>query len=130
MSTFEQQKKIGNLIANDVTPSMTSLDILSSIKMINNITESVNNDTPLGKIAGEELKYLNAAMKALVDNPALNQKFGTGFEASMQVAALLKNRNSERIYQRVLDDALESNDRLKLAEGVKRVNTGGAWTTS
>ena len=109
MSSFEAEKKIEGLIANDLSPQLSTIDVLSSLKLISHFEEKIEADdtNPTTKIAKEELKYLGLAMKALEDNPSLTQRFGSGFSgAIMAVSGLLKQRQSERVCRSIIDKVI------------------------
>ena len=130
MSSFEAEKKIEGLIANDLSPQLSTIDILSSLKLISHFESKIaeNDDNPTTKIAKEELKYLGLAMTALNDNPALSQRFGHGFSGAMAVSGLLKQRQSERVYKNIIDGVLDTGTAqgLDLNSSVARVNLNGS----
>ena len=59
-------------------------------------------------IAREEIKYLEAAMKAISTNSGLQSKFGSGFEGVQELANIIKQRQSQRVFESVLEDVLEN----------------------
>ena len=65
MDNYGDLKQLERHIANDVTPSRTTTDILANLKLLNETKTLASQDTPLGNIAKEETKYLEAAMKAI-----------------------------------------------------------------
>ena len=106
----DKMKQIERAVANDTAPSLSSVDVLSSLKLFGTLRKQLNDEDISNaekKIISEELKYLDAAMVAVSNNPILSHRFGGGFGASMAVAELLKERQSERIYNDVIDKALE-----------------------
>ena len=60
MSSFEAEKKIEQLISNDLNPQLSTIDILSSLKLISHFEQKIadGDDNPSTSIAKEELKYL------------------------------------------------------------------------
>ena len=125
MSTYDSEKKIEGLISNDLSPQLSTIDILSSLKLIGHFENQIEEhpDKATSKVAKEELKYLGLAMKALEDNPALTSRFGSGFAGAMAVTGLLKQRQSERTYKKIIDDILDTPDSgLDLDTSVVRVN--------
>ena len=130
MSSFEAEKKLEGLIANDTAPQLSTIDILSSLKLISHFESKIEDGdrNPTTAIAKEELKYLGLAMKALEGNPALSQRFGNGFSGAMAVSGLLKQRQSERVYKNIIDGVLDSGSAvgLDLNTSVARVNTAGS----
>lgn len=124
MASYEAEKKIEGLISNDLSPQLSTIDILSSLKLISHFEEKIQakDPNPSTKVAKEELKYLGLAMKALEDNPALTSRFGSGFSGAMAVTGLLKQRQSERTYKRIIDDILDTEAATQLDTSVARVN--------
>ena len=106
----DKMKQIERAVANDTAPSLSSVDVLSSLKLFGTLRKQLS-DTDISSaekaIIAEELKYLDAGMIAVSKNPILSHKFGGGFSGCMAVAELLKERNSQRIYNKVIDDALQ-----------------------
>jgi hypothetical protein len=110
-SSFDQQQKLNQLIAGENDPNMTTIDILSSLKLISHFETQIDEgkDNATAAIAQEELKYLNAGMKALKTNPALSSRFGSGFQGAMSIAGLLKTKQSERVYDSIIGKILDDN---------------------
>jgi len=126
--SYESEKKIESLIANDLNPQLSTIDILSSLKLISHFEQKIadNDESPSTSIAKEELKYLGLAMKALNDNPALTTRFGSGMSGAMAVSGLLKQRQSERVYKTIIDGVLDTDSGgLDLNSSVAKVNRGG-----
>lgn len=104
--SYEQRKTLESVIAGDNTPTLSNLEILSNIKLIDQITSVAGQNTPLGKIAKEELKYLNAGMDAIANVEVFRDKFGVGFEAAKSVSGLIKAHHSEQVYKETMDKFL------------------------
>ena len=90
-------------VAGDVTRTLSTVDILASLKALDH---TYTNDV-VGEIARNEKAYLTQAMNAINNNAMLSLKFGNGLEGAMAVAGLLKQRNSQRIYEQALDPYAE-----------------------
>ena len=88
-----------NQVAGDVNKTLSTVDILASLKAL----DHSYTDPTVKAIAENEKAYLNQAMKAISENAMLSLKFGNGLEGAMAVAGLLKQRNSQRIYEQALD---------------------------
>jgi hypothetical protein len=100
----DELMKIQQNVGGDVTKTLSTIDVLSSLKAINYFTDTNNKVEPTVKsIADNELKYLSRAMKAISESPALSIKFGNGFEGALGVASLLKQRVGEQYYNAILD---------------------------
>ena len=114
MDNYSDLKNLERHIANDVTPSRSTTDILANLKLLNDTSTLARLDTPLGSIAAEETKYLNAAMLAIQRNKILRDRFGTGLQAAMDVSSLLKDRFNTRVFEEVIDTSLALNPELNL----------------
>ena len=114
MDNYADLKNLERHIANDVTPSRSTTDILANLKLLNDTSTLAKLDTPLGSIAAEETKYLNAAMLAIQRNKILRDRFGTGLQAAMDVSSLLKDRFNTRVFEEVIDSSLTLDPMLKL----------------
>ena len=106
MDNYSDLKNLERHIANDVTPSRSTTDILANLKLLNDTAILSNQKTPLGLIAAEETKYLNAAMKAITENKTLRDRFGSGLQGAMDVSSLLKDRFNTRVFEEVIDQNL------------------------
>ena len=127
-SSFDAQQKLEALITNDTAPSMSTIDILSSLKLIKH-WEDDTSTTASSKIAKEELKYLNAAMNAMDKTPALTNRFGSGFQGAMAISSLLKQRQAERVYNKIIEDVLDkSGTGLTITDAIGKANAGAGAT--
>ena len=105
MDNYNDLKQLERHIANDVTPSRSTTDILANLKLLNETSVLARSDTPLGAIAAEETKYLVAAMSAIKTNKILRDRFGTGLQAAMDVSTLLKDRFNTKVFESVIDSS-------------------------
>ena len=108
MDNYSDLKQLERHIANDVTPSRSTTDILANLKLLSETQKLVTAGGALGEIAKEETKYLNAAMEAIRTNKILRDRFGTGLQAAMDVSTLLKDRFNTRVFEAVVDTHLEN----------------------
>ena len=106
MDNYSDLKQLERHIANDVTPSRSTTDILANLKLLNETSKLAKEETALGSIAAEETKYLVAAMKAIQSNKILRDRFGNGLQAAMDVSTLLKDRFNTRVFEAVIDSNL------------------------
>ena len=109
MDNYSDVKQLERHIANDVTPSRTTTDILANLKLLSETRTLAEGDpdrNPIVAIAKEEIKYLNAAMVAIKDNQILRDRFGTGLQAAMDVSVLIKDRFNAKVFDEVMDNAL------------------------
>jgi hypothetical protein len=107
MDNYADLKQLERHIANDVTPSRSTTDILANLKLLNETSKLALESSPLGSIAKEETKYLSAAMLAIQQNQVLRERFGTGLQAAMDVSSLLKDRFNTRVFEEVIDSSLK-----------------------
>ena len=106
MDNYSDLKNLERHIANDVTPSRSTTDILANLKLLNDTTTLAGQNTPLGLIAAEEIKYLTAAMKAVTENKVLRDRFGSGLQGAMDVSSLLKDRFNTKVFESIIDQNL------------------------
>jgi hypothetical protein len=112
MDNYSDLKNLERHIANDVTPSRSTTDILANLKLLNDTTTLAGQNTPLGLIAAEEIKYLTAAMKAVTTNKVLRDRFGSGLQGAMDVSSLLKDRFNTKVFEAIIDQNLTADNRL------------------
>ena len=110
-------------VAGDVTRTLSTVDILASLKAL----DYDHKDEAIAAIAKNEKAYLSQAMNAINQNAMLSLKFGNGLEGAMAVAGLLKQRNSQQIYEQALDpyaSKVDSKELALLSGGKSSVNLG------
>ena len=122
--SYEAEKKLEQLITNETDPSISTIDILASLKAISYFESQIEDkpDLASSKIAQSELKWLNLAMENLGKNDALNARFGNGFQGAMALSSLLKSRHSERVTQDIFDKILKTKDETDPNVTVGRIN--------
>ena len=104
----DQLLGIQSAVVGDVNKTLSTMDVLSSLKAMDYFQKENNNvNSTIKAIADNELAYLNASMTAISTNPVLQTKFGNGLEGAMAVAGLLKQRNAQRQYEKILDEYAE-----------------------
>ena len=131
MDNYSDLKQLERHIANDVTPSRTTTDILANLKLLNETVTLSSSGTAIGDIAKEEIKYLNAAMSALQTNQILRDRFGTGLQAAMDVSVLIKDRFNKKVFDEVMDQTLDVGAKTNSTLNVKNyVNKRGAITAA
>ena len=126
--SYSAEKKIEQVVVNDQNPSMTTIDILASLKSINHF-QSILDDkkgnglTGAEKIAAHELKYLSMGAEAIGSDGIWRERFGGGLQGAMAMSELLKARESERVTKQLLDEQLGGTDTLN--EAVAKTRGGG-----
>ena len=128
--SYSAEKKIEQVVVNDQNPSMTTIDILASLKSINHFQSIIDGkraqNTPLTgaeMIAQHELKYLSMGANAIGSDGIWRERFGGGLQGAMAMSELLKARESERVTKKLLDDQLGGTDTLDAA--VAKTRGGG-----
>ena len=128
--SYSAEKKIEQVVVNDQNPSMTTIDILASLKSINHFQSIIDSKrvlhTPLTgaeMIAQHELKYLSMGANAIGSDGIWRERFGGGLQGAMAMSELLKARESERVTKKLLDDQLGGTDTLDAA--VAKTRGGG-----
>ena len=128
--SYSAEKKIEQVVVNDQNPSMTTIDILASLKSINHFQSIIDDkrvqNTPLTgaeMIAQHELKYLSMGANAIGSDGIWRERFGGGLQGAMAMSELLKARESERVTKKLLDDQLGGTDTLN--EAVAKTRGGG-----
>jgi hypothetical protein len=112
MDNYADLKNLERHIANDVTPSRSTTDILANLKLLHDTTRLAAEKSPLGEIAKEEIKYLTAAMKAVTENKVLRDRFGSGLQGAMDVSSLLKDRFNTKVFESIIDQNLTTENGL------------------
>ena len=128
MDNYADLKNLERHIANDVTPSRSTTDILANLKLLHDTAKLAETaeTSPLGAIAREETKYLSAAMLAIQKNKILRDRFGTGLQAAMDVSSLIKDRFNTRVFEEVIDSSLSLDANLGLNPAEYAKKNGGA----
>ena len=109
MSNYQDQKLQEANISNEyASPGVTQLGTLSTLKLLAQTKAIAQGDDNIAMIAREEIKYLEAAMKAISTNSGLQSKFGSGFEGVQELANIIKQRQSQRVFESVLEDVLDN----------------------
>lgn len=124
--SYAKQKMLEDAFVGDVTPVMSTIDILSSLKLLDQV-EGINDEN-VKQIVNEETKYLKAAMQALNENPLFRDKFGSGFNGAMQLSGLLKSHHSKMVYDHMMNTVIKADVRLKdIEQYANKRNRGDPW---
>jgi hypothetical protein len=131
MSYDDQKLNEANISNEYATPGVTQLGTLATLKLLAQMSEIAEQDTFVGKTTREEIKYLEAAMGAISSNPGLASKFGSGFDGVQELAAIIKARQSQRVFEDVLNDVFKQANKsggkstvgqFDLAENKRKLN--------
>jgi hypothetical protein len=115
MSTYQEAKLNEVNISNEyASPNATSqLGTLSTLKLLSQAKLLAQGDDNIAMIAAEEIKYLECAMKAISTNQGMKNRYGGGFSGVQELAEIIKSRQSERVYNQVMDSIIIDADEEK-----------------
>ena len=104
-SGFYQQQLLQRSVANDHTKSLSTLETLSALKLLKDVTPEDGKEV-IDAVIQEETRYLSMAMRLLSADNALSQRFGRDLQGSMAVSGLIKQRYAEKRYNALIDRAI------------------------
>ena len=108
-TSYQTEKNLASLISGDTTSALSTVDTLSSLKLLRDLAERSANDgdkKSIQQCIQTETRYLRIALKSLQANPALQSKFGQGLGAALSLANVLREKHSEKTYDAIITDAL------------------------
>ena len=104
--SYAAQQSLAALLSNDTTAALSTVDTLSSLKLLRDLVPE--GDKPLiQRTINVESRYLKTALKALQDNKALRDKFGEGLGAALSLSSLIRSRHAEKTYDAIIDQGIE-----------------------
>ena len=108
MDSYQKQMQLESSLAGFQKPEMTTMDILSSIKMLK---EQYKGDATVAKnldvIARAESEMLVKSIQSLNASPLLQEKLGHSFSSAMQLSSLLRQQRARNITTNALNKMLE-----------------------
>ena len=110
-TSYQTEKNLASLISGDTTSALSTVDTLSSLKLLRDLAERSANDgdkKSIQQCIQTETRYLRIALKSLQANPALQSKFGQGLGAALSLANVLREKHSEKTYDAIISTALET----------------------
>lgn len=110
---YAKQLALQQAVSGNTTPSATSLDVLSSLKLLQAVGTMAESGSAFAPVAEAELRYMQAATNLLKKNSTLRDRFGMDVQAVTNVSALLKQRHSEVLYNAMLDNGIMNDVSLK-----------------
>ena len=121
MDSYQKQMQLESTLAGFERPEMTTMDILSSIKMLK---ENYKDDdkvlADLQTIAKAESDMLVKSIQSLNSSPLLQQKLGHSFQSAMQLSSLLRQQQARNITSAALNKMLDDSD-LSNTLGAKNI---------
>ena len=108
MDSYQKQMQLESNLAGFEKPEMTTMDILSSIKMLK---EQYKADATVTKnlniIAQAESEMLVKSIQSLNASPLLQEKLGHSFSSAMQLSSLLRQQRARNITNKALNKMLD-----------------------
>ena len=107
--SYQKEKQLEASFLNNVTPNSTSIDTLASLKALQHFYPKESDEAKaITSIAQEEARWTMAGIQALKSSRMLQEKLGTGFQASAIAGQLVKQRMAQNVYDAALKAAIES----------------------
>lgn len=126
MDSYQKQLQLESTLAGFQRPEMTTMDILSSIKMLK---EQYKDDAVATKnldvIAKAESEMLVKSIQSLNASPLLQEKLGHSFASAMQLSSLLRQQRARNITTNALNKMLDKSG-LDATLGIKNQTLANA----
>lgn len=91
-------------------PDMTSTSSLANLKLLLEMSKATEDmkdgDLPVKQWFNDEVKSLKIAVD-LLKRPQVQARFGRGFQAAADLAALVKHRVAEKEFERIMDSGIQ-----------------------
>lgn len=112
MKSYSAQKYLESRVSGVRYPTTASTRSLSALKYMNDMTQIIEEakDPDMAKIATESSKYGSAAIHSLANNVGLQNKYGSDEKGVETLESQLKEYQSKRVFESVLDDVLDQAD--------------------
>ena len=128
MDTFAKRQALNENLAGFEVPTMTTMDILSSIKMLKEQYKGSSDADDqsiiksLDALAKSESFLTVKAIQSLQASPLLQQKLGNSWQGAMALSSLLRQRQSENVANAALDRMLKET-KLETTLGARTLAT-------
>ena len=107
--SYQKEKQLEASFLNNIQPNSTSIDTLASLKALQHFYKPDSDEAKaITSIAQEEARWTVAGIQALKSSRMLQEKLGTGFQASAIAGQLVKQRMAQNVYDKALKAAIES----------------------
>ena len=109
-TSYQTEKNLASLIAGDTNSALSTVDTLSSLKLLRDLAGSSTDDRDKSSIQqciDTETQFLRTALFALQKTPALSAKFGTGLGAALSLANVLREKHTMRSYDAIISRSLD-----------------------
>lgn len=106
--SYAAQQSLAALLANDTTAALSTVDTLSSLKLLRDLVPEGDKGL-IQRTIDVESRYLKTSLKLLQspEGGALRTKFGEGLGAALSLASLLRSRHAEKTYDALIDQGIE-----------------------
>lgn len=113
---YSQEKFLHGFISNENgNPALTDTSTLSTLKLLSQLSDDRLQDTddlPLRSFFNNEIRFFKIASKLIKENSLVQQKYGGNMASALALSELVKQRASERAFNKVIDSALTDQDLL------------------
>ena len=109
-NSYQTQQNLAQLVSSDVTSALSTVDTLSSLKLLRELSSSdsikkADRDS-IQACIDSETRYLRTSLHMLQNTPALSRKFGVGLGAALSLSSVLRQKHAEKTYDTVITKAL------------------------
>ena len=111
-TSYQTEKNLASLISGDTTSALSTVDTLSSLKLLRDLAKDSTNDQDvkiIQQVIQTETRYLRTAIHALQSTPSLQNKFGQGLGAALSLANVLREKHAEKTYDSIITEAIKDN---------------------
>ena len=111
-TSYQTERNLASPISGDTTSALSTVDTLSSLKLLRDLAENSSNELDkksIQQVIQTETRYLRTAIHALQSTPSLQNKFGQGLGAALSLANVLREKHAEKTYDSIITDAIKVN---------------------
>jgi len=108
---YQTQQNLASLISGDTTSALSTVDTLSSLKLLRELASGpIDGDArkSIQACINSETKYLRTSLFMLQNTPALSRKFGVGLGAALSLANVLREKHAEKTYNEIITTSLDA----------------------
>jgi hypothetical protein len=112
-SSFSVQQQLAAKMGGSQkdTHAVSPLDELLALKSLKEMAKSTTDKDLWQDYIDNSTRMLRLAATAIKDNPAIEEKLGvSGLQGVLALASLLKQRHADKVFDRVMDQAISEGD--------------------
>jgi hypothetical protein len=112
-SSFSVQQQLAAKIGGSQKNmhAVSPLDELLALKSLKEMAASTDDKTLWQGYIDNSTRMLRLAASAINDNPAIEEKLGvSGLQGVLALASLLKQRHADKVFDKVMDNAIGEGD--------------------